>query len=280
MRPTVLVGFAESLPAPEVLFSLKHAGFALRAFRRVGNRTPILSVLDLATTDLTAPEENLAAAVNELRQAASTVDALFAIDDVALKLCAETFGPGEGPVAVHATGPQAEIALDKIMQLKAARSAGLAVPETVIIDRPEDVRATGFMSAIVKPALAVQVVNGKLTKGATRFVFDNAPRGGFEADRDVVFPVLVQPLLAGVGEGVFGFAEEERVVHWSGHERVRMMNPHGSGSSACRMKMPDADLRDRVEAMVQAIGWRGPFMLEFLRDASGCAWFMELNGRM
>jgi hypothetical protein len=280
MRPTILVGFAESLPAPEVLFSLKRSGFVLSAFRRLGRRAPILSVLDVPTIELPPPEENFAAAARELRQSASAADALFAVDDAALKLCAEAFGSGDGPLAVHATGAQGEIALNKILQLKEAQSAGLAVPETVVVDRREDVRAAGLLPAFVKPAMAVQVVDGRLSKGGAHYVVDDATADRFEAASDVTFPVLVQPLLAGVGEGVFGFAEADSIVQWSGHERVRMMNPHGSGSSACRMKLPDPDLRGRVEAMIRAIAWRGPFMVEFLRDDAGCAWFMELNGRM
>jgi hypothetical protein len=31
--------------------------------------------------------------------------------------------------------------------------------------------------------------------------------------------------------------------------------------------------------MLGHVGWRGMFMLEFLRDAAGRPWFMELNGR-
>jgi hypothetical protein len=31
--------------------------------------------------------------------------------------------------------------------------------------------------------------------------------------------------------------------------------------------------------MLAGAGWRGLFMLEFLRDRSGTPWFMELNGR-
>ena len=36
------------------------------------------------------------------------------------------------------------------------------------------------------------------------------------------------------------------ITGWSGHARVRMMNPHGSGSSACRAVMPDAGLIGRA----------------------------------
>lgn len=43
---------------------------------------------------------------------------------------------------------------------------------------------------------------------------------------------------------------------------------------------PDPALTGPVAQMVRAIGWRGPFMVEFLRGTDGTAWFMEINGRM
>jgi hypothetical protein len=58
-----------------------------------------------------------------------------------------------------------------------------------------------------------------------------------------------------------------------------MINPQGSASSACRSQDVDDELADAAERFLQAVDWRGLFMLEFLRDAAGTAWFMELNGR-
>jgi protein-tyrosine-phosphatase len=58
-----------------------------------------------------------------------------------------------------------------------------------------------------------------------------------------------------------------------------MMNPAGSGSSACVSVTPDAEVRARVERFLQIIEWRGMFMIELLRDQQGRLWFMELNGR-
>jgi biotin carboxylase len=39
---------------------------------------------------------------------------------------------------------------------------------------------------------------------------------------------------------------------------------------------PDAE---RTARLVALLGWQGMFMIELLRDHSGRAWFMELNGR-
>jgi hypothetical protein len=58
-----------------------------------------------------------------------------------------------------------------------------------------------------------------------------------------------------------------------------MVNPQGSASAACRSAEVDKELMAPSERFLEAIGWRGLFMLEFLRDANGVPWFMELNGR-
>ena len=58
-----------------------------------------------------------------------------------------------------------------------------------------------------------------------------------------------------------------------------MMNPSGSGASACVAQDVPASIRDQVSAFLARAEWRGLFMIEMLRDESGTAWFMELNGR-
>jgi hypothetical protein len=92
-------------------------------------------------------------------------------------------------------------------------------------------------------------------------------------------PLLAQSFITGVGAGVFGLAARDGVRAWSGHRRVRMMNPQGSGSSACASQPVAQDLKPIVEAFITKAGWRGLFMIEVLRDNSGKTWFVELNGR-
>ena len=92
-------------------------------------------------------------------------------------------------------------------------------------------------------------------------------------------PLLVQPFLTGSGEGIFGIAMDDGVEAWSAHRRLRMMNPHGSGSSACVSQPVPEDLLPLAQRLIRQTGWRGLFMIEILRDLDGTAWFMELNGR-
>jgi hypothetical protein len=58
-----------------------------------------------------------------------------------------------------------------------------------------------------------------------------------------------------------------------------MMNPQGSGSSACISQPVEEKIRSNAECFIRATGWEGLFMIELLRDHSGKVWFVEFNGR-
>src|SRR5437764_6457867 len=58
-----------------------------------------------------------------------------------------------------------------------------------------------------------------------------------------------------------------------------MVNSQGSASSACRSQAVDGSRREAAARFLLDARWTGLFMLEFLRDTSGDAWLMELNGR-
>src|SRR2546427_9668945 len=92
-------------------------------------------------------------------------------------------------------------------------------------------------------------------------------------------PLLVQAFVPGSGEGIFGLAGPDGIRAWSAHRRLRMMNPQGSGSSACISQAVPSDLMPKVQKLIKKAQWRGLFMIEMLRDRSGDAWFVELNGR-
>jgi hypothetical protein len=279
-RPRVLIGFAEALAAIESAWSLEGAGFEVLAFSRRGSRPPLGRSRSIAVHELTPPEQDPAAAADDLREmiAGAAVDAVMPLDDVALALCQEPCQEA-GVKLIGPRGPQAEVALDKRLQIDAARKAGLAVPPTVFLDGgpvPDDLE----FPLVVRPAAAISSGPGKLgsaagaTTCANRAELDRCLMGRGEGE-----VLMAQPQLRGSNEGLFGLATADGVRAWSAHRRLRMMNPAGSGSSACESIDPDPELRDRVAAMLVAIGWEGIFMVELLRDAEGTPWFIELNGR-
>lgn len=277
----ILIGFAEALPAPEIVFSLRAAGHQVSAFARRGDIA--LRHLKLKALHVTpAPEDDAAAAQDALRQVMAGPEApdyVLPLDDAGLWLCSTSLGAD--PRNAGAVGAQAEVALNKITQTELAQAAGLAVPATSVIRAPEDLHADIPTPSIAKPALALEVRNNRLSKGDAEYLATPAATEELRARLTPdMSPMLVQPLVAGQGVGVFGFVGAQGVVAWSGHKRLRMMNPHGSGSSACQSLAPSAALRAQITDFLQAAGWRGPFMVELLRDADGVDWFMELNGRM
>lgn len=276
----ILVGFGESLAAPEVVWSLQEAGHDVVALVRVGRRAPVRRLKGLRTVEIPAPERSAEDCVAALRRlgAAGSFDVAMPLDDSAVWVMDAAGLDVHVPVA-GATGEQAAFALDKRRQLDAARAAGMSVAPTV---EHESITAAAAEQAsfpcFVKPALAVAVSGGRLVRGRgwrceTREDLQRAARKGGEG------PVLAQPVLDGTGEGMFGLVRDGVATAWSAHRRIRMMNPEGSGSSACASRPVDDDLRGSVERLLVAAGWSGMFMVELLRDAAGRPWFMEFNGR-
>jgi hypothetical protein len=131
---------------------------------------------------------------------------------------------------------------------------------------------------MVKPGRALYEVDGALQR-PTGIVCADGEELRHAIAKQWPGCVHVQPLIQGVGEGLFGHVGSQGVIGWSAHRRVRMVNPQGSASSACRSVPVDKQLTEPAELFLSSIGWRGMFMFEFLRDSDGNPWFMELNGR-
>ena len=90
----VAIGFAESLSAPEVAWSLVDAGFKVIAFSRKGRRAALRHSHHAAIFEIAAPEKDCAAALRELaavldsRHAEHMVQSvLLPLDDASLWLC-------------------------------------------------------------------------------------------------------------------------------------------------------------------------------------------------
>lgn len=277
----VLIGFAGALSAPEVAWSLEAAGYEVHAFARRGRRPPLRRCRSVRLHEVAAPEEDVDAALAELDTLVRTLrpDAVMPLDDASVWLASE-LRLGESAVLVGPSGPQAELTLDKRLQVQAAAGAGLPVPPTRVCTKPEEAFAEPLdYPVMLRPALAIGREDDRLCTGPRR-----ACANPDELRRAADYyrhgsPFLVQPYVPGVGEGLFGIARDGEVVHWSAHRRVRMMSPQGSGSSACVSIAVDEQLKAAAASMLRAAGWNGIFMVELLRDRRGQAWFVELNGR-
>jgi hypothetical protein len=278
VKPRVLIGFADALAAIESAWCLADHGFEVCAFTRSGTRPALARSKLVRVVPVTAPEQDASRSVAELSSLIRDLRpaAVLPLDDHAVWLTdqyAQRPVPG-GPVIAGPTGKLATIALDKREQLLRAANAGFAVPDSADTSAGEP---PGDGPWMVKPALAVQLRDGRLRRPAGRAAATASQVRQIAAA--IGGPAIVQPMITGTGEGVFGIATAAGIAAVSGHQRVRMMNPRGSGSSACRSLEVAADLVGPVREFISGCDWRGLFMVEMLRDTAGRPWFMELNGR-
>jgi hypothetical protein len=277
MNSPILIGFAEALAGIESAWCLAADGFEVHAFARRGCRPALACSRQVRIIEVSPPEYDAMICLAELAEYARKIGpvAVLPLDDHAIWLCDHLTGPGERTpwIVAGPTGRLASLALDKREQLRLAGSAGLTVPPT----SSPPIEPPGSGPWMVKPALAVELRDGRLCRPTGRVAA--VPGQVAAATATIGGPAIVQSLITGVGEGIFGLAVRGSATTLSAHRRIRMMNPKGSGSSACRSIPVAADVIGPAREFIEQSGWHGLFMVELLRDTAGTPWFMELNGR-
>jgi hypothetical protein len=285
---TVLVGFAEALAAPEVVWSLVDEGFNVTAFARRGRQSALRHSRHVVCHDIRAPELDLNAALSELRALLGSLSTqtdgpppiLFPLDDKAVWL--SSIVHDDRWIIAGPKGACAGLALNKRLQTIAAQDAGFNVPRTSLARTAKellDVCSTQPFPVILRPAECVPIYGHQFYSCPKWICADDGELERAVSQWAERVPLLVQPYIPGAGEGVFGLATSDGIKVWSAHRRLRMMNPHGSGSSACVSEPVGEELKPKVEALITRAGWRGLFMVEVLRDRFRTPWFIELNGR-
>lgn len=288
-KDIVLVGFAEALSAPEVVWSLVEDGFQVVAFARKGRTSSLRHSRHVVCHEICPPEVDLQQSLSDLRSLlASLEDAsgeshriLFPLDDKAVWLC-DKLQLGPPWLLAGPEGGAAELALNKHLQFQAAREAGFDVPEALLVNTADEIFKSSIAQSfplILKSAEPVPTHDGRVVECpkwicANRSELESAVKEWAER-----VPLLIQKFVTGNGEGVFGLAAPDGIRAWSGHRRLRMMNPQGSGSSACIAQSVSEDIKSKTQRLIDNSGWQGLFMVELLRDRAGKLWFVELNGR-
>ena len=284
---TVIIGFAEALSAPEVAWSLADHGFSVVAFTSRRGRRPALRYSRFVRLfAITSPEEDCTRSIEDLRLlvrrivGCSSCVAVMPLDDEAVWLCSRT-DFGDLVTLIGLQGDAVGIALNKKKQLELAQASGFLIPPARYVEGPGDLRFKDVIFPVVfKPAAAVVEHGSGLLKGRSWICADWRELESALKIWAGRMPMLLQHFVLGVGEGLFGLATSRGVIAWSAHRRLRMMNPHGSGASACTFVTNiEGHIKSAAERFLTGCGWRGIFMIEMLRDESDKLWFLEFNGR-
>ncbi len=175
-------------------------------------------------------------------------------------------------------------AFDKARVLELAAACGVAVPPTRVPDSLAAAQAgaaeLGF-PCVIKARSSNAFVGG-------RFLPDLGPayaRTPAELEHAVLprrqgadWP-LIQRYVPGQGKGVFALCDRGTALAWFAHERLRDVQPSGSGSTLRRAIRLDPRLRAPAERLLKTLAWHGPAMVEFRDDGTPDPWLMEVNGR-
>ena len=275
---TVLVVFGDALSAPESCYSLMESGFSVVALCRKNQPCGIRKSKRVSTVDVFPPEIDYERCLNEIEAASQKYNAIavLPLDDVSLWI----LNKGRSRFTCSVVIPDTDavtVALDKRLQISAAADAGFDVPTTA--HSTDSLSTWTCYPSIVKGSLACDLNGDGIGKSKVHFCRNQSDleHTGFQFGPNN--DLILQEWHQGTGVGVFGIRTKDGITGWSGHRRIRMMNPAGSGSSCCESENPSLDIRNKVERFLASIEWTGIFMIELLRDTSGVEWFMELNGR-
>ncbi|HEX8257443.1 MAG TPA: carboxylate--amine ligase [Allosphingosinicella sp.] len=177
--------------------------------------------------------------------------------------------------------------VDKPRTLQVAESLGIDVPRTwqprspdepmpdlgwpVVVKWPNPAVAKPALAAAGLPFLKTDYCAGEAA--LRRLLASYAPVGSLP---------IVQQRVAGHGLGHMLYLHEGKAVLRFQHERLHEWPAEGGVSTLCRA-LPlsrHAAQMDKSEALLAALGWEGPAMVEYRHDpATGRFVLMEVNGR-
>ena len=180
--------------------------------------------------------------------------------------------------------------LDKAQTLAKAAELGISVPQAWQPVRREDHAAR---AAQIAYPVAIKWADPNAVQAALAEAGIELEKVEYAADAGQLATVLarydqlecwplVQQYCPGYGLGQMLHLVDGAATLRFQHRRLREFPPSGGVSSLCASVPLDQHMAQmtRSEALLAALGWHGPAMVEYRFDpASGSYWLMEINGR-
>jgi predicted ATP-grasp superfamily ATP-dependent carboligase len=175
-----------------------------------------------------------------------------------------------------------DIVSDKSSTIKLAESVGIDVPKTFLVESPRDLERCGDFKfpVVVKDRFSVRWAKGKAVFGSVAYAYSAAELEKIVNERlRVAGDVLIQEFVSGVGIGLSFFIAGGKTLLPFQWERIREVDPRGSGSSARKSVPLDAAQASLSAKLISEMGFEGVAMAEYKRTKDGRFIFMEVNGR-
>lgn len=222
--------------------------------------------------------------------AENDIGAVMAISESDLVQLAALKGKIPGCIIAVPDPEKLALVLDKQATLERAKALGIAVPDSWQPLAGEDRRALAeglaYPVAIKwadPPAIAEQLAAAGIALEKVEYAADAEALLALLSRYDAIglYP-LVQTYCPGFGLGQMLNMKDGRATLRFQHRRLREWPVTGGVSSYCEaIPLPlHAKQMAASEALLAAIGWEGPAMVEYRHDpATGTYWLMEINGR-
>lgn len=170
-------------------------------------------------------------------------------------------------------------ALSKACLATEAAAVGIATPAARVCSGPREALATareyGY-PVLVKPLEAVVDSGGRLTHHSSRLAVDEPGLRRLQAELGTC---IVQQRIRGVVVSLAGVLTGAGMLGSVLARHRRTWPPDSGSASFVESLRPDAELTHRVQALVEAIGWRGLWQLQFIERADGVLHAIDFNPR-
>jgi predicted ATP-grasp superfamily ATP-dependent carboligase len=176
-----------------------------------------------------------------------------------------------------------ELTSDKYKTIELARQAGVPVPATVLVKSRDELTLLGEFKcpAVVKDRFSARWQGNRAVVGTTSYAYSREELAEKVSERlAACSDVLVQEFSGGTGIGFSCFVAAGQIYLPFEWQRIREVDPRGSGSSARKSVALDLQILEFSRSLILRAGFDGIKMVEFKRDPkTGNAYLMEINGR-
>lgn len=213
---------------------------------------------------------------------------LFALSDATTLILSRNRARWEGR-ALMALPPEVslETAFNKQSTLELAQSLSIPIPRTRFIAGADDIDAAlhSFEKQypiVVKPVMSASWKEGRGVRGTVTFAqSEEEARRRIEhiVSESGMYPLL-EEYVSGGEYGFEALCHRGEVLAYLSHKRLRSLSPTGGAAVLKETIQPPSDILTYSHALIRALSWTGPIMIEWKQDLRNGAYLLiEINGR-